>query len=326
MSTLGKVLIVLNGLAAVGFLCLAAIDYGTRQLWAYQVLRHEVALEGLPVDEADTGKPPSNIAPGQFSPQTLDAIFGSVGGNPVPTQVAEVERKRDELLDQINVLGSADKKREKLKSILMGLEQTGDQRDRIEAMNSLEQLQNEFNKKFDDVLPQGDEPRDPEERRRAIAHLLYNLSPEPAWHDRVQVVVGLQAYGREAEREAADLEKMAQRAREMTTDERIAFEREYKQTVQRRTLELAQQSAALEDALQQRTAIRDKHKEEIAAAQKKIEELKARVQKAQEATVAALEKQKEREKEVFDAQRELIDDFDKNLDLEKEIRRLELGR
>ena len=71
MSTLGKILMVLNGLVAIAFLCLAAIDWGTRQLWAYQVFKAEVALRGLPLDEQEVWKLPSTVTMREFGDETL---------------------------------------------------------------------------------------------------------------------------------------------------------------------------------------------------------------------------------------------------------------
>ena len=47
MSLLGKVLALLNVLAAVGFFYLATADRAKRQSWAYAVYRHQLAIDGL---------------------------------------------------------------------------------------------------------------------------------------------------------------------------------------------------------------------------------------------------------------------------------------
>ncbi len=53
MSLLGKILALVNILAAVGFIYLAASDYGKRQQWSYAVYRHDLAINGLPLDEKE---------------------------------------------------------------------------------------------------------------------------------------------------------------------------------------------------------------------------------------------------------------------------------
>src|SRR5688500_10970007 len=53
MSLLGKILAVLNLLAAGGFLYLAVLDYSIRQQWSYALFRHDIALLGMPVDRED---------------------------------------------------------------------------------------------------------------------------------------------------------------------------------------------------------------------------------------------------------------------------------
>lgn len=98
MSTLGKILALLNVLGALGLTFVALLDYGKRQTWAYSVFRHEVVLRGLPVtdEELDEDKQP---LVDRLSEETLEDVFKAVGATPVLTQVQEVERLKG-LLDQ----------------------------------------------------------------------------------------------------------------------------------------------------------------------------------------------------------------------------------
>src|SRR5688572_33343185 len=110
MSTLGKVLAILNVLAAIGFLVLAGMDYSRRQNWAYAHFRGQIALNGLPVDKTDaTGRRPGQNISDQLGRQALQDIFRGTQGGPVETQIDEVNawlsRIRGEL-DQANTVAA----------------------------------------------------------------------------------------------------------------------------------------------------------------------------------------------------------------------------
>src|SRR4051812_42807160 len=101
MSLLGKILALLNVLGAIGLVCLASMDYAKRQTWAYSLHRHDLALVGLPVNEEELD---ADSVPrvSRISEDTLQQIFGPVGGNPVSTQRQEVERVKRTLDEKIS--------------------------------------------------------------------------------------------------------------------------------------------------------------------------------------------------------------------------------
>ncbi|HMF10828.1 MAG TPA: hypothetical protein VKE94_00940, partial [Gemmataceae bacterium] len=101
MSLLGKILAVVNVVAAIGFIYLAASDYGKRQQWSYAVYRHDLAIDGLPLDDKDTdvdGRPRVK----DLSKATLTEVFQPAGGQPVETQMAELQRVQDDLTAKID--------------------------------------------------------------------------------------------------------------------------------------------------------------------------------------------------------------------------------
>ena len=53
MSLVGKIFAILNVLAAIGFVIIAGMDYSQRHRWAYTVYRHQLLLDGLPIDDAE---------------------------------------------------------------------------------------------------------------------------------------------------------------------------------------------------------------------------------------------------------------------------------
>src|SRR5438876_6494005 len=139
MSTLGKVLAILNVFAALAFVCLAALAWGQRQAWTYAVFRHDLLIRGLPVDDQDKDVDGVPIA-AQLGSDTLAKIFQS--GQPVKTQVEEVKRKMEELRGQF----AADEEQvraQKLRAILRPLAHTEDERDSSRAAK-LDELEAKF--------------------------------------------------------------------------------------------------------------------------------------------------------------------------------------
>ena len=53
MSGFGKLLAVLNVLAAIAFVVFAGMDWGQRQRWAYAAYLHDVIVDGLPIDDKE---------------------------------------------------------------------------------------------------------------------------------------------------------------------------------------------------------------------------------------------------------------------------------
>src|SRR5262245_47048625 len=101
MSMLGKILAVVNILAAIGFIYLAASDYGKRQQWSYAVYRHDLAIDGLPLDEKETDL--DGVARVKNLNQATQAdMFQPAGGQPVTTQLAEVLRVQNALHARID--------------------------------------------------------------------------------------------------------------------------------------------------------------------------------------------------------------------------------
>src|SRR5437660_1241166 len=100
MSLLGKILAVVNILAAIGFIYMAASDYGKRQQWSYAVYRHDLAIDGLPLDEKEMdvdGVPRVK----NVNQATQTDMFQGMG-TPVTTQLKEVEGVQNALRARID--------------------------------------------------------------------------------------------------------------------------------------------------------------------------------------------------------------------------------
>ncbi|MFM7151339.1 MAG: hypothetical protein ACKO23_16000 [Gemmataceae bacterium] len=91
----------LNLFGAVGLVYMATLDYAKRQSWAHAYVRHELALDGLPLDEQDPD--PSGLPlVERFNDEDKRAIFQGVTGEPVITQIREMERVKADLDNRIN--------------------------------------------------------------------------------------------------------------------------------------------------------------------------------------------------------------------------------
>src|SRR5207249_3223492 len=96
MSTLGKVLAVFNLLMILAaFFYFFPTGWGTRQSWAHSYFRHELVLDGLPLDDQEKDTE-GHIQKDKLSEAELKQMFQGAGA-PVSTQKKEVEDVRQSL-------------------------------------------------------------------------------------------------------------------------------------------------------------------------------------------------------------------------------------
>jgi hypothetical protein len=127
MSLLGKVLAVLNVVAAVAFLLVASLDWAKRQAWADAVLQHDLLLSGFPVtkEEKDIEGRPRVF---DIRKSLRDQIFSQYGGDAPETQVDEVEKVQRKLQAKIDNQDAKDTKSQRLARILLPLTKGNDER------------------------------------------------------------------------------------------------------------------------------------------------------------------------------------------------------
>src|SRR4051812_915078 len=118
MSLLGKVLALLNVVAAVGFFYLATADRAKRQSWAYAVYRHQLAIDGLPLESGETD-PLLNVSKAdQIGEGTLRELNQTAGvGDLQRTQQDEVKKLYDRLKGEVSAADGPAAKRNKLVEI-----------------------------------------------------------------------------------------------------------------------------------------------------------------------------------------------------------------
>jgi hypothetical protein len=337
MTILGKVLAIINILAALAFVYLAATDWAKRQTWSYAVYRQDLYLNGLPIDEQETDAEGVREVD-KLSDQTFQDLFKSVGGapsSPLPedrTQVAEVKRIYTRFQQEFGGMADA-QKREKLAAILVPLGRTGGERDalveriRKATPDDLNRMP-EFEKAFDAVTgtnsPHGWEPG---ERRAAVAHLLFNLinpaSPDyQREYQRVLVVVGLKSFTAEANRQARALQEMSERVRLAMAVERNEFEQQHQR--------LLGDLRVLAENLEQRKAkqaeherLTKKHQDLYEVRVNDVRELQDKIEAMRKAARQALDKLAEEQKILFKEQQKVVKTAAENQRLEREIRALE---
>jgi len=340
MSTFGKILAVLNFLVAIVFLVLAGMDYSKRQNWSNSHFRHQVAIHGLPLTDSDeTWRLPGRTISSDLTKKTLDELFQSAGGDPVKTQIDAVEQIKGQIKGEADSKTDDTAKKQYVAGYLVPLARTGEEREIYQQMIYdrakpaellIKQLEGLLERAVSDKRPvneqgQGGEARDLEERRRAIADVLYNLSPDAAWHARVQTVVGLKHYIGAADRQAANLQQMASRLNAAIVDEQNTFVRHYRallpqlQQLSDQVKDLDGKLKEQQDLLQKHTVLRNARQTEVADLQKKIQDAVATVA-TETATLDRLQKQ------LFALQQEIANGQRKNQDLERQLRTQETGR
>jgi hypothetical protein len=130
MSTLGKILAILNVLGALGLVALASMDYGKHKQWGHALHLADLRAQGLPLDDQQVdarGRPLAS----RIGEQTKKDLFA--GQSPVATQVAEVQRVQQNLQNEIQKDSSSRRQLRALAQTLLPLARTYSQRERLTA-------------------------------------------------------------------------------------------------------------------------------------------------------------------------------------------------
>jgi chromosome segregation ATPase len=334
MATFGKVLAVINVLAAIGFLVFVGMDYSKRQNWAYAHFRGQLAINGLPVDERDeTGRLPGRNVASQLGKDAIGELFRGSPGAP-RTQVEEVNFRKGQIETEISAAPDLNAKRAVLAKYLLPLAAEGDVRDsfmdRLRKLNDqevaalTEDLNGYFARAISPQKPSGEE-RDIEDRRRSIADLLYNLDATPEGRTRTQTVVGMVHYINAADRQYANLRTMSDRLRAAIAAEQKTFIGAYQAVLPelaRLDAELKTYDAKLADEqrrVKEHTALRNNRQAEATALQQQL-------QKTTQDAAAELAALDGYQKRLFELEQEFAKLQAGNQRLEADIRVKETGR
>ncbi len=260
MSTLGKVLAVFNVLAAILFLVVAGKDYNSRQSWAYAHFKAQLAVNGLPLDAKDDGwRLPGRTVSDSFGKTARTELFGA--GGPA-TQEDEVTATVNAFKAGVEQAVDINAKRAVIAAYL--LPELGRAEERDEVIAELHALRDQAGVdrlvgRFEAIAAKAlNAQADRETRRRAIADFLYSFAYDPARHDRVQKVVGLDQYVGAAERGVARLQAMIARNRKVIAEEQAAFVAQYQTEVPELNV-LAAQLQSLDAKLTEQKELVQKH-------------------------------------------------------------------
>jgi hypothetical protein len=169
MSLWGKILALLNVIAAAGFIYLASADYATRQTWAYAVFRQELAINGLPLQAEDTDFEGVPVVERIHEP-TRKELFPT--GGPVLTQVEEVGRVRGAVETRINGLTDRDARMAYCARVLEPFARTGSEYERFAAYRTnlasakaLADLKQQFGQAYQDAVRRVRRPPEDSKKR-----------------------------------------------------------------------------------------------------------------------------------------------------------------
>jgi hypothetical protein len=155
---------------------------------------------------------------------------------------------------------------------------------------------------------------------------LFNLLTEKRedWR-RVAVIVGLEAYAREVDAQAAAYRDMIPQLQNLIADEQSTFEISHRALIQH-IIALADRVRELEDTYQKQVALREQHKTAVTKRQQDVQELKTQIDAGKKVAAKELGVQTDLEKQLFDADRAVQKATARNQELEREIKTRELGR
>ncbi|MGE3805381.1 MAG: hypothetical protein AB7K24_11970 [Gemmataceae bacterium] len=342
MTILGKILAFLNVIAAATLVYFAALDLGKRQSWQYSVFRHELVLDGLPIDDQVIDPFLNDRTVDRMSDAMLQKMFATVGGQPVTTQQEEVSKLREQLRGELNGLDDQ-ARRARLRDIFLALAVTSKDRyairERFEdnAVTTAD-LMKDFDSLFADLgkpeivveasvnqQPSAAKASDiakrllPKDKREAITHLLFALSSNP---DRVQVVVGIKSLVAELEMQADALHVLTQQQEYALMGDRVDFEIQYNRLL----AEIANLANATEDRIYVRgnhERLKAQHDDLLAKRVALVKEVEGKLEITRQDLKKLLAAQAEEERVLFEAHRVLGGIRTENERLEKYIRRLE---
>jgi hypothetical protein len=334
MGLLGKVMAVLNVVAAIIFVCLAILDYGIRQGWMVRVRQQDFIINGLPIDESDRdveGLPVvTNVTEG------MQKRLFEGAGQPVRTQLEEVQKQeraqRQAIEQNAGNLGQVQKD---LEALLVPMARTWgerqDLRERIRKATKTEDLMGPdgpFAAAFRPALQgqtAGGSALSPDQRRQAIALLLFGLAREPADRQHVVVVVGLDAYARAVTSQAAALEAMIPALQSEMVADRAGFVAEYT-TIMEQIRELNGHLLALDETLVKQSELQKQQNALVLSRKKNIEDIRADIAAARKVAAEETAEQSRLETELFKAQGAVDRANRDNQKLENQIRERELGQ
>jgi hypothetical protein len=314
-------------MALAAFFYFFPTGWGTRQSWAHSDFRHELVLDGLPVND-EVKDTEGHVVKDKISDADLKQIFP--GGNPVRTQTEEVNRVRgsvdaDRALEMLKTMARTGSERDEVFEY-QKLKQQGEKAVPDKARKEYEARKEYLENKFQDpkaiVFDEVDKAKNPGALRSAIAHVLFNSYEKDDKERRLPIVVGLKEFSLEVNQEADALVSMTARVRRGMQRDLSAFEGQYPQLIK----DIQVLNDKIEDSKKQlefQEQLRMSHNSLVMRRIQDVEALKKAIFDARQATRQAMETLTKEQKLYFQAEAETGQRAKENLDFEREIRKKE---
>jgi hypothetical protein len=359
MTLLGRILALVNILAAIVFVYLAASDYSARRQAAYGVYRMDLQIDGLPLDDAEMDVD-GRARVKDLTQNTQNDLFQQAGGSPVTSQLQELDCVKEVVKNKIDggdaitvadpldpkqqlSLATPDQKRAWFllplaRSLSPQAVQEGQPAvlDRTTLIAQMKAGNKVTDDDFERAFSAARSIADPGDKRRALAEVLFSLVEPVALADgqqgermadlpaykRFVVVVGLKAAVQAVDSVAAAQARMTEEADETLSSNRATFTAEHNRMVGfiRDLEDQHRRALAALEAQRNQTAAQEQLVKER---ERQVNDLKARFDAARKATKDELAKQAKVQEAVLAAQRNLRDANRKNQELLKTIESLE---
>jgi hypothetical protein len=330
MTTFGKVLAILNVLAALGFVALITMDYSQRFGQEKAVYLQDLVINGLPVDESEktvNGDPAAEL----LGKNALGQIVS--GGSAVTTQKAAVQQRHTQLMAAVDAATGKDKQDKVLALVLPFCHSASERaaiRDEIQHAKD-DQLGSQGpyftakEKRYFEALDHANDPNQaPGNRREAMAHYLFCTSATPQDYQYALSICGLDHYSREVEHHGTALQSMVPELEAAMATDRGAFEAHHRTLIEQ-IVRLGDRIRRLQDDLEKQKAQIAQYQALIADRTRDVEDLQNRIKATTEALGVALTQQTDYEKALFEAQKTIAITSEANRKLDQEIKHRELG-
>ena len=304
MSIAGKILAVFNVLAALAaFIYFLPTAWGTRQSWAYASYRHDLVLDGLPLDK-DEKDTEGYLLVDKMSDTTRKQVFQNAG-TPVNTQMDEIDKVRNDLQQAQPA---------RLAEILANMARSGPERDDVKAKPPEDPIKA--------IFEEVDKAKDPASKRAAIARVLFNVYDDQQKEKRLPVIIGLKEFAREVNQEADAVLGMTARVRRAMQRDLASFEAGYPKLIKDIQI-IAEKIEDTKKQLEVQEQLSKSHNSLVMKRTQDVSEIKKSIFDAKLAARRALETNTNEQKLLHQAEAEVGKRAKENEDLEKEIRRKE---
>jgi hypothetical protein len=321
------------------------------------LLKNYLAAAGGPAEEAAA----KGVVVGTYDNKPVTVLVPpSLGGNqPVPNQLAEVDRVLKEVKSQVEQADGANVKAGYLGAWLILQPETYDERSEVLKLiqdRNVGELEKRLYGRFEQVLSAPRNPdvaavaptdnptaedlkarrtkaeellssgvKDEPERRARLAHLLVHLDPSAAWQKRVMMIIGLRQYVRTIAEQTLRFSQMTARVQKQIADDQEQF---VAANTQLRNLAI-QRTQLVRNTEETRNRVatqNQKDKDFVKQREVQLAELKDELTRIKQEVNELLARQKITEAALFAIQREVGLTLEDIYKLEDDLRRIERER